>query len=83
MENHAKGELGSEEGEEPLGGIHVCLQVQFLEMGPEFGLLFLEKKKESERDKTSDLINRKTKSSANDQCKRDYAIRWTPAIGGG
>lgn len=32
VENHTQWELGSEEGEEPLGGIHVCLQVQRLEV---------------------------------------------------
>lgn len=32
VENHTQGELGSEEGEEPLGGVHVCLQVQRLEV---------------------------------------------------
>lgn len=32
VENHTQGELGSEEGEEPLGSIHVCLQVQRLEV---------------------------------------------------
>lgn len=41
VENHAQGELGSEEGEEPLGGIHVCLQVQLLEVGPQVWKLFL------------------------------------------
>lgn len=41
MENHAEGELGREEGEEPLGGIHVGLQVQVLEVGPEVWNLFL------------------------------------------
>lgn len=32
VENHTQGELGSEEGEEPLGGVHVCLQVHRLEV---------------------------------------------------
>lgn len=41
VENHAKGELGSEEGEEPLGGVHVCLQVQLLEVRPQVRKLFL------------------------------------------
>lgn len=41
MEHHAQGELGSEEGEEPLGRIHVGLQVQLLEVGPQVRELFL------------------------------------------
>lgn len=41
VEHHAQGELGSEEGEEPLGGVHVRLQVKFLEMGPQVWKLFL------------------------------------------
>lgn len=41
VENHTEGELGGEEGEEPLGGIHVSLQVQLLEVGPQVRKLFL------------------------------------------
>ncbi len=42
VENHAQGKLGSEEGKEPLGGIHVCLQVQLLEVRPQVWKLFLQ-----------------------------------------
>lgn len=42
VENHAEGELGSEERQEPLGGIHVRLQVQLLEVGPQVWKLFLQ-----------------------------------------
>ena len=49
VENHAEGELGCEQGEEPLGGIHVCLQVQLLEVGPQVWKLFLfEQEKQQE-----------------------------------
>ena len=41
VEHHAQGELGSEEGKKPLGGIHVRLQVQLLEVGPQVWKLFL------------------------------------------
>lgn len=41
VENHTQGKLGSEEGEEPLGGVHVCLQVHRLEVRPEVRELFL------------------------------------------
>lgn len=44
MENHAEGELGREQGEEPLGGIHVSLQVQLLEVGPKVWKLLLWRK---------------------------------------
>lgn len=56
VENHAQGELGSEEGEEPLGGVHVCLQVKFLEMGPQVWKLFLyEQIVEEEQQETTQL----------------------------
>lgn len=42
MEDHAEGELGSEECEEPLRCIHVGLQVQLLEVGPQVWELLLE-----------------------------------------
>lgn len=41
MEHHAQGELGREEREEPLGGVHVSLQVQLLEVGPQVWKLVL------------------------------------------
>lgn len=41
VEDHAEGELGSEEGQEPLGGIHMSLQVQILEMSPQIWELLL------------------------------------------
>lgn len=52
VENHAEGELGREEGEEPLGGIHVCLQVELLEVGPKIWKLFLWEQNEKEDEKT-------------------------------
>lgn len=41
MEDHAEGELGGEEGEEPLRGVHVGLQVQLLEVAPQLWKLLL------------------------------------------
>lgn len=51
MENHAEGELGSEEGEEPLRGVHVRLKVQVLEVGPQVWKLFLEEREDEEEAK--------------------------------
>lgn len=42
MEDHAEGELGGEECEEPLRRIHVGLQAQLLEVGPQVWELLLE-----------------------------------------
>lgn len=41
MEDHVKRELGCEEGEEPLGGVHVCLQTHIQEMGVQVWYIFL------------------------------------------
>ena len=57
VENHAQGELGSEEGEKPLRGVHVCLQVELLEVGPQVWKLFLEEQIEDKaRRDVSDII---------------------------
>lgn len=58
VENHAEGELGRKEGEEPLGGIHVCLQVQLLEMGPQVWELFLWEQNEKRKDNESTLCDK-------------------------
>lgn len=41
VEDHAEGELGSEEGQEPLGGVHMSLQIQILEVRPQIWELLL------------------------------------------
>src|SRR4029434_843555 len=41
VEDHAERELGGEEREEPLGGVHVGLQIQLLEVRPQLRQLLL------------------------------------------
>lgn len=41
VEDHAEGELGSEEGQKPLGGIHMSLQIKILEVRPQIWELLL------------------------------------------
>lgn len=51
VEDHAEGELGSKEGQEPLGGIHVSLQIQILEVRPQIWELLLHTQREKETGK--------------------------------
>lgn len=51
VENHTQGEFGSEEGEEPLGGVHVSLQVKLMEVGPQIRKLILWKQMEDKEEK--------------------------------
>lgn len=51
VEDHAEGELGSKEGQEPLGGIHVSLQIQILEVRPQIWELLLHTHTEKETGK--------------------------------
>lgn len=41
MEDHVEWELGCEEGEEPLGGVHVCLQTHVEEVSVQIRDIFL------------------------------------------
>lgn len=41
MEDHVKRELGCEEGEEPLGGVHMSLQTHIQEMVVQIRNIFL------------------------------------------
>jgi len=43
MKHHVKGELGCEEGEEPLRGVHMSLQTHVQEMVVEIWNIFLMK----------------------------------------
>lgn len=49
VEDHAEGELGSEEGQEPLRGVHMSLQIQILEVRPQIWELLLHTEKETEK----------------------------------
>lgn len=51
VEDHAEGELGSKEGQEPLGGIHVSLQIQILEVRPQIWELLLHTQRERNRER--------------------------------
>lgn len=42
MEDHVEGELGCEESEEPLRGVHVSLQAHIQEMVVQVWYIFLE-----------------------------------------
>lgn len=49
MKDHAEGELGSEEGQEPLRGIHMSLQIQILEMRPQIWKLLLHTRRKKQK----------------------------------
>ena len=48
VEDHVERELGGEESEEPLRGVHVGLQAQLQEVVPQVRQLVLEQDKQSE-----------------------------------